>query len=60
MKKMEKLEDEYSKLKVKCKCGHIIVMPVYIDKLICNWCGRVVQNNTLAHFKYKVRKEIKK
>lgn len=57
MKNIQKLEDKLSLLKVKCKCGHVIVMPVYIDKLICNWCGRIVQNNTLMYFKYKIKKD---
>lgn len=58
MKRMKKLEEDYSKIKVKCKCGHILTIPVYIDKLICNWCGRLVHNNSKSYFKYKIRKEV--
>ena len=59
MKNIQKLEDELSLLKVKCKCGHVIVMPVYVDTIICRWCKRKVKNNTLAYFKYKIRKKVK-
>lgn len=56
---MKRLEEADSKIKVKCKCGHILTMPVYVDKLICNWCGKVVHNNSKVYFRYKLRKKIK-
>lgn len=51
---------ELEKLKVKCPCGHSMVMPVYLDYMICDYCGRKVLNNTKLHFMYKVRKELNK
>ena len=49
---IKKLEE----LKVKCQCGHTMIMPVYCDSMICTFCGKRVLNNTLLHFKYKFRK----
>ena len=58
--KDDKALEEYEKLKVRCKCGHRTVMPVYVDKTTCSYCGRTVTNNTKAYFVYKLRKEIRK
>ena len=48
--------DYYNKMKVKCQCGHILVIPAYVDEIICSWCGHKVKNNTEAYFMYKMRK----
>ena len=56
----EKMLSELDKLKVKCDCGHIVIMPVYQDKTICSFCGKKITNNTKLHFLYKMRKEIQK
>lgn len=56
----EKALSELEKLKVKCKCGHTMVMPVYVDEVICKHCGKKVQNNSKLYFMYKMRKVLKK
>lgn len=56
----EKALTELEQLKVKCVCGHTQVMPVYLDKKICSFCGRKVINNSKLYFLYKLRKEIRK
>lgn len=40
---------------IRCKCGHSIVFKASDEKLLCNWCGRVVKNTTQAHFIYKLK-----
>lgn len=55
----EKALSELEELKVKCECGHSMVMPVYIDSKICSYCGKKVKNNTKLYFMYKLRKELK-
>ena len=48
-----------SQIKVKCKyCGHTNTIPVFLDKKTCWFCKHNITNNTLAYFKYKVRKMI--
>lgn len=56
----EKALSELENLKVKCECGHSIIMPVYKDVQICDHCGRKIKNNTKLYFKYKLRKELNK
>lgn len=55
-----KILEMYQSLKVKCKCGHTQVMPVFIDTANCKHCGRKLHNNTHEYFKYKLRKELNK
>ena len=50
--------DELNDLKVTCNCGHVIIMPVFKDSVICSHCGKKVLNNTNLYFKYKLRKEM--
>ena len=57
---LEKLQDNLAELKVKCSCGHVKTMPVFLDSTICNQCGNKIKNNTKAYFIYKLRKELKK
>lgn len=47
-----------SQHKVKCKCGHVIVM---IDRpfKICNWCGKKVYRSKKDEFEDKLKKVIK-
>ncbi len=47
------------KHKVKCKCGHTLIM---IDRKsdICGWCGRKVYRNKKDEFEDKLKKEIRK
>ena len=49
----EKFLNELNKHKVKCKCGHILVI---IDQpsLICDWCGRKVYRSKKDEFKDKL------
>lgn len=51
-----KIMHEYNKIKVKCKyCGHINTIPVFLDNKPCGNCKKILNNNTKAWFKYKMR-----
>lgn len=50
---------ELENLKVKCECGHTLIMPVQHDYLICSHCKRKVKNNTKEWFKYNLIKKLK-
>lgn len=55
--KQRKMDDEYSKLMIQCPyCQHKNMMPVYDEKRICYWCGKLIKNNSKAYFIYKIRK----
>ena len=46
---------ELDQLKVRCTCGHTMIIPVFKDSIVCNYCGKKVMNNTKLYFKYKLR-----
>lgn len=61
VEKPDKYLEKIQELKVRCPyCGHTIVIPVFVDKQICSYCKRKVQNNSLLYFKYKMRNELEK
>ena len=37
-----RMSNEYDKVKYMCKCGHKNVIPNWMDKTICDWCGNYV------------------
>lgn len=56
--------DKYSRIlqdhKITCKCGHRMLIPYHIDKMICSWGGNYVYRNKRVEFKDKLLKEIRK
>lgn len=56
--------DKYASIlkdyKTICKCGHRMLIPYHIDKMICSWCGNYVYRNKRVEFKDKLKKEMKK
>ena len=57
-KAMLKLEKSISKNKVKCKCGHTIVISS-ADRTICGVCGSWIYRTPEIEFRYKLMKKIK-
>ena len=59
-KEYQKLSDEYEKIKIKCShCGRKLVIPVWVDKQICSWCGNYVYRNKQMEFKDNIKKLLK-
>ena len=60
-KKMQKLENDRSKYKRYCKCGHSIIFPPNskTNKKICNWCGNYIYKNDYEEFKENIKKVLK-
>lgn len=55
-----KLLDDYSNLKIKCKnCGHPQVIPVFVSKSICTWCGFYIYRNKKTEFSDRLREKLK-
>lgn len=52
----EKFNRELTKYKIKCKCGHSVL--VVKDKNICSWCGRFIFKDKKAEFKYRVGRKL--
>lgn len=56
----QKIADSKSKVKQICKCGHSVIVPSYVKKVKCNWCGCYVFKNKQDEFNYKLEIAIRK
>lgn len=52
--------DITSKGRVKCKCGHTVIMPPHQDKKLCYWCNSFVFRNKKAEFEYRMKESMHK
>lgn len=56
--------DKYASIlkdyKTTCMCGHRMLIPYHIDKMICSWYGNYVYRNKRVEFKDKLKREMKK
>lgn len=59
IKEFKRMTDEYEKVKYICKCGHRVVIPKWVDKQLCDWCGRYVFKDKRSEFKYRIKEAIK-
>ena len=60
IKEFKRMTDEYEKVKYICKCGHRVVIPKWVDKQLCDWCGRYVFKDKKVEFNYRISEQIKK
>lgn len=56
----QKTSEEYDKVKITCKCGHRVIIPHWVKKQICDWCGNYVYRDKKLEFQEKLKKELKK
>lgn len=58
-KELRKLDEELAKHKVKCRCGHKVIL-INRDKVICDWCGNYVYKDKKQEFKERITQCMKK
>lgn len=56
----KRMTDEYDKIKYKCKCGHKVVIPKWVDKQLCGWCGHWVFKSKKDECLFRVKEKMKK
>lgn len=56
---IDKYMEEVNKYKVKCKCGHKVIL-INTDKAICSWCGHYVYKDKKQEFKERLTQCMKK
>ena len=56
----QKSSDERDKVKIKCNhCGRKAIIPVWVDKQLCSWCGYYIyRNKKLAFLEHMKKKGI--
>lgn len=57
-KELRKLDEELSKYKVMCKCGHKTIL-INSEKAICSWCGNYVYKNKKLEFRERMKQCLK-
>ena len=50
-----RMADEYDKVKYTCKCGRRSVIPKWVDKTLCSWCGCYVFKSKKNEFEYRMK-----
>ena len=58
-KEFERMSEEYDKVKYICKCGHRVIIPKWIDKNICDWCGNYVFKSKKDEDLYRIMEKMK-
>ena len=55
-----KYHNKICKIKHTCKCGHVVIIPVYKDRTLCGHCGFWVYKTPKLEFEYKLKEKMKK
>ena len=55
-KEIEKYQEEINKYKYQCKnCGRKKIIPAYVEKQLCDWCGHYVYKSAKDEFKDRLK-----
>lgn len=52
-KEYHRMAEEYDKVRHYCECGHSMIIPAWVEKIPCNWCGRYVFRDKETEQKYR-------
>lgn len=59
IKEFNRMAEEYTKVKYQCKnCGHKEIIPYWLEKQLCSYCGRYVFRNKKDEFMYRMREKL--
>ena len=56
IKDFKKKSEYYTKITVKCKCGHSIQFRSRSDRIVCSYCGNVNFRNKKCEYDYKIKR----
>ena len=56
----KKYHEKINVIKHTCKCGHVVMIPVYKDRTLCSYCGFWVYKTPKLEFEYKLKEKMKK
>lgn len=58
-REFERRADELDKVKIICACGHRVIVPMYMKKKLCDWCGYWVYRDKKEEFRDRLKQKIK-
>lgn len=59
-KEIKNYDSAIEKVKVRCKCGHRVIIPYWVDKQICSWCRNYVFRDKKKEFEFRMREKLRK
>lgn len=60
-KEYNRLTEELNKVKYTCQhCGRRVVIPRFLDKVLCDWCNNYVFKSKKDEDLYRIREKMKK
>lgn len=59
-KEYSRMTSELDKVKVRCRCGAKIILPMQVEKGICRRCKHWVFRDKKKEFKYRLQEKIRK
>ena len=51
---------QIQKIQHKCKCGHTVTIPEFVEKQLCTHCGNYVFKNKKDEFNYRMKEQMSK
>ena len=52
--------DAISEVKIKCGCGHSVIIPPHKSKVLCDWCKKYVFKTKKDEFEYRMKEMMHK
>lgn len=60
LKQIKNYDNALNEVKVRCKCGHRVIIPYWVDKQLCGWCKSYVFRDKKKEFEYRMKEKLKK
>ena len=57
-KRVKQRDNEFSKVRHVCTCGHTVYVPVKYEFVYCDWCYRRVWRDEKTKFKFKLMEKL--
>lgn len=51
----KKYAEVLNEARIKCACGHSIVIPACVNMVLCRWCGNYVFKDKKTEFEFRLK-----
>lgn len=59
-KTYDKRQEALDQIKHTCRCSCRVYIPVYVDSVVCKWCGKRIYRTPRLEFEAKLKNAISK
>ena len=60
LKQIKNYDNALDEVKIRCKCGHRVIIPYWWDKQLCTWCKSYVFRDKKKEFEYRMKEKLGK